>query len=498
MKFKKSLCFLFFLFLFILVLNMHLNGEVLVYTYDDIEYTFTYEDASDAATKANFRFDETEGIIYFSNMEIEIAYDDKAYKIYANQENNTFYLSSLSDVEEFYNHKETAINIINDDNLYNIEEEREMIIAEIADIYYDVNMSLDDNKYIITSMYSSFLANVMMAKKSIFSDLTRADLETIKTLIYATYDLNENGLDPLFVSDIGYDKAEDYIEDVNYKIMFDENRDYILKELENKIRYHDPEQIYEIIDDAKSSMDMLEYYPNSDDMYALFASLSNLLNNIQVSYEENILLFQEKNRFHNYFSVFSENIKQNQIYDEDGVNQIINHIIEYSSYVDNANNYLELIEYKNELMELINDVPIKQIESEKGKVSVDGSLSSDATLTITDAENKGNSEKAYDISINASNASNDNVYNIEIYDVDLRYTDIEVYRIYNGEKVKLHSEYANNCLSVQTDTLGTIYVERRLNAPWGQMAIVFGILFALLISTIIFFNIDGKKDERRI
>ena len=87
---------------------------------------------------------------------------------------------------------------------------------------------------------------------------------------------------------------------------------------------------------------------------------------------------------------------------------------------------------------------------------------------------------------------------IEIYDVDLSHADIEVYRIYNGEKIKLHSAYVNNCLSVETDTLGTIYVVRKLNAPWGQMAIVFGILFSLLIGTIIFFSVDGKKHERRI
>ena len=64
----------------------------------------------------------------------------------------------------------------------------------------------------------------------------------------------------------------------------------------------------------------------------------------------------------------------------------------------------------------------------------------------------------------------------------------------NGEKVKLRSNYENNTLTVETDTLGTIYVVRKNEAPWGQMAIVFGSLFTVLIATLIIFN-RGKKNE---
>ena len=499
MKIKKCLYFLLFIFLFILVsnyLDLKVYAVTETYEYNGMDYTFTYENIS--ATAASFRFDRETGLMDFDNIIIEISYADKSYIISGNQEKNSFYLSDLSNVEEFYTQKDKALEIINDENLYNVDEEREYIIEELANVYYDVGMSIEDNKSGITSMYSSFVANVMMNKKNIFSDLTRDDLETIKTLVYATYDLNENGLDSIFVSDLGYEKAEDYTEDINYKIMFDENREYTLDNLKAKIRHHDSEDIYSIIDDAVSQMSALEYYPNSDDMYALYESLCNSLYDIQAITEESILFFQERIRFYNYFSELYEKAKSNNTYDEDGLNALSEFIQEYNEYVDGAEEYSQVVNYKQELIAKINTIPIKQIESEKGKVSVDGTLSSDATLTITEAENKGNSDKAYDISIDASDTSDGNTYNVEIYDVDLRYADIEVYRIYNGKKVNLHSEYVNNCLRVETDTLGTIYVAKKINAPWGQMAIVFGVLFSLLIGTIIFFSVDGKKHERRI
>ena len=499
MKIKKCFYFLLFIFLFVLVsnyLDLKVYAVTETYEYDGTEYSFTYE--NNGAASSSFTFDSETGLMSFDQIEVEIAYDNKSYKIKGNQEKNTLYISDLSNVEEFYNHKDKALIIINDENLYNVDEEREYIIEELANVYYDVGMSIDENKSEITGRYSSFVANVMMNKKNIFSDLTRDDLETIKTLVYATYDLDENGLDSIFVSDLGYEKAEDYIEDINYKIMFEENREYILDNLKAKIRYHDSEDIYSIIDDAVSQMSELEYYPNSDDMYALYESLCNSLYDIQAITEESILFFQERVRFYNYFSEFYEKAKSNNTYDEDGMNALSEYIQEYNEYVDSAEEYIAIVNYKQELLAKINTIPIKQIESEKGKVSVDGTLSSDATLTITEAENKGNSDKAYDISIDASTESEGNTYNVEIYDVDLRYTDIEVYRIYNGEKVKLHSEYVNNCVRVETDTLGTIYIARKVNAPWGQMAIVFGVLFSLLIGTIIFFSVDGKKHERRI
>ena len=502
MKLKKYCYFLFFIFLFILISNYlftKVYADTEVYEYDGTEYTFTF--TQNGAASKNFSFDSENGLIDFHDTELEIAYDGKSYiLINSSTDELKFGISELSKVEEFYTYKEDVYNLINDDKLYNVDEARSYALEEFDYIYFDVSMDLDENKKSVNSFYLSFVYNVMFYKHDNFADLIREDYETLQKVIYKYYEIDEYAEENFeyMISDLGYDSSSDFLEDVNYKVMFDENKEFTLQELKGRIRYHDGEEIYAILEDAVLEMNELEYNSNSEDMSALFNSLCESLYTIQANIEESILFFQERVRFYNYFSEFYEKAKVNNTYDEEGFNKISELIQEYGDLVDSSEEYIQIVTYKESLLEEIRAIPIKQVESDKGRVSVDGTLSSDATLTITEVENKGNSEKAYDISIDASTESEGNTYSVEIYDVDLSHADIEVYRIYNGEKIKLHSAYVNNCLSVETDTLGTIYVVRKLNAPWGQMAIVFGILFSLLIGTIIFFSVDGKKHERRI
>ena len=498
---KKIFCFLIifvliFVFSFAFV-NVYANEET--YNIDGVDYTICYENG-DSATGGLYVLEE-EGVIMFSVSPVTISYDGKSYVIVSSASEASFSISDLVFVEEYYELKRQINENVNEYPYVDIDDAKEIFNSEFQYNYYDVEISLEENKNNLIDYYLNvFIFRALINMNDIFETLNYEDLSTLYSIETFYLSLRADGKEQLdgIVLEFGYDTFDDLLEDFANKSNFNEEIVAVSMELSNTIYAHDEERIYSILSTYLDEISNLSYEPCYDNRSEYYDSLLSSLKN---SFEEGkyaIKLFQAKERFRNYFHEFYENAFERKLYKEEDLNSIGEYISEAVQSVENYEEIDAVNNLKNEVLEYIKSFNILSIDTSNGSISSEEGINSDAILYIDEIETKDN-VTTYDINlygISAEELENQN-YTISIYDVQLKYVDIEVYREFNGERIKLHSEYVNNVLTVDTDSLGTIYVVGVKKAPWGQMAIVFGTLFTLLAVTIIFFD-RGKKHEARV
>ena len=490
---KKLFIFIILILFFISIYaNISVCATTLVFTYNDKEYLISYEADDTAASYNGPIFEEDFGRIIFSDMVLTIDVDNLSYIIGSNSEEAIFYLDDLDDVKDYQDFKYGLMNACMNDDFYNIYNSKNTFSEDINDEYYDVNLSLSANKSILNQIYNAFIMNAMQEIDDGFEYLWSHDIEVLNILKedYLSFGNNISSLNE-YASSLSYSSFSDMIDDYNNKVSFDMLKDEDVSKLSRLIRAHDDEEIYYTFEEATIEISDLVYEKCFNSRNTYLDSLKEELSEAYSRAEEMILLFQAKERFRNYFNEFRENLDYN-LYDYlDEINVIIN---EASIELENINYHQDVYDLKDEVLNKINSLKTKTISTYNGEIEASNGVSIDASLTIKKAKNEDFSEAAYDINIQGDDTSSQS-YKVSIYDVELKHDEIDVYIINNkGIKKRLESTYENNVLTIETDTLGKVYVVRKKDAPWGQMAIVFGSLFIVSAITIIFLN-RGKKDE---
>lgn len=493
MKKKKLLFFIIPCLFLIFIYNIGILADSFSYIYNDKEYTISYEyEENNPTSYEGPIFEEDLGRIIFSNMQVTIEVEGSTYIIESNKEESVFYLDDLDDVEEFQDYKNTLINLCMNDNFYNVYNSQNTFNEKITSEVYDVDLTKDANKNKLNLLYDSFVEDAIKEIDSNFENIWGHDIEVISTIKedYVNLMNNASSLDS-YASAISYTSFNDMIEDYNTKVSFDEFKDENIMMLSRLIRAHDDEDIYFTFEEATGTLSDLKYEKCLSERKAYLTSLKEDLNDAYIEGRDSIYLYQAKERFRNYFSEYTDSLDY-YMYDLiDEINQIID---DACNQLENINYYADVYNLKDETLNKINNLKTNTLSTNNGKIEASDGINPDASLIIKEARNEDFSEAAYDISIEGNTDSKQS-YKVSIYDVELKNKQVDVYIVNNkGIKSKLDSTYENNVLTIETDTLGKVYVVERKEAPWGQMAIVFGSLFVLTIVSIVVLN-RGKKDE---
>ena len=493
MKKKKLLLFIILCLFLISIYSITLLADTYTYVYNDKEYTISYEYEGNSAT--NYEgpmFEEDFGRIIFSNMVITIEVDNNTYIIESNKEESMFYLDDLDDVEDYQEYKDTLVNTCMNDEFYNIYNSKNAFYESISNKYYDVDLSLNENKNSLSVIYDSFIESAIKEMDDNYEYLYSHDIEVLN-IIKDDY-LNLGGTTTslnTYAIDISYASFNDMIDDYNTKVSFDLLKDEKMMMIYRLIRAHDDEDIYNTLEEATTLLYDLKYEKCLSNRVSYLVSLKEELEEVYTSAKDMIFLFQAKERFRNYFTEYKDNLDY-YMYDlQDEINLIIE---EATIKLEDINYYEAVYELKDETLNKINNLKISTLSTYNGEIEASDGINADASLVIKEVKNEDFSEAAYDISLVGDTASKQ-AYKISIYDVELKHDDVDVYIINNkGIKSKLDSTYENNVLTIETDTLGKVYVVRKNEAPWGEMAIVFGGLLLVTVATLVVLN-RGKKDE---
>lgn len=494
---------IFILLIFMMFSYAFINTKAFEETYeiDGVEYTVSYEENS---ATGGPKILDAEGVILFSEGEITITCGDESYTIYTSnyEEESSFEFSDFYLLREFYQYKDQILNNVLDPSYVGVTEAQSSFKEEYDYLYYDVSTSLEENKMIINDYYKNvFVHFAIMELYDNYDYLNRDNINTLERIAYVYNELpsiedpDNMGLDGCVI-EYGYETYDDLYADFNYKVSFSESIESAMMMLEESVYAHDSSEIYDVISEYSLQLADLSYEQCFSEAYLYYDDLMASLEGIVDMGIDAVKLFQAKERFENYFNEFLINNKD--LYKEEDFEDIRNYVEHAIKSVEGLESKDEVDNLKYEVLEYIKTFNVLSIDTSNGSITSENGIDSGAILYIDQLEQTDN-VTTYDIGLYGVNEEDleNNSYTISIYDVQTKYIDIEVYREYNGSKVKLHSEYVNNVLTIDTDTLGTIYVVGVKKAPWGEMAIVFGCLFVVLFGVIIFFNV-GDKNEKRV
>ena len=375
MKKKKLLLFIILCLFLISIYGITLLADTYTYVYNDKEYTISYEYEGNSAT--NYEgpmFEEDFGRIIFSNMVITIEVDNNTYIIESNKEESMFYLDDLDDVEDYQEYKDTLVNTCMNDDFYNIYNSKNAFDESISNKYYDVDLSLNENKNSLSVIYDSFIESAIKEIDDNYEYLYGHDIEVLN-IIKDDY-LNLGGTTTnlnTYAIDISYASFSDMIDDYNTKVSFDLAKDEKMMMIYRLIRAHDDEDIYNTLEEA---------YTSARDM---------------------IFLFQAKERFRNYFTEYKYNLDY-YMYDlQDEINLIIE---EASIKLEDIDYYIDVYELKDETLNKINNLKINTLSTYNGEIEASDGINADASLVIKEVKNEDFSEAAYDISLVGDTAPN--------------------------------------------------------------------------------------------
>ena len=261
MKNKKLLLFIILCLFLISIYSINLFADTYTYEYNDKEYTISYEYEENTAT--NYEgpmFEEDFGRIIFSNMVITIEVDNNTYIIESNEEESMFYLDNLDDVKDYQEYKDTLVNTCMNDDFYNIYNSKNVFYESISNKYYDVDLSLEENKENLNIIYDSFIENAIKEIDDNFEYLYDHDIEVLNIIKedYLSLGGSTTSLNT-YANDISYANFNDMIDDYNTKVSFDLVKDEKMMMLYRLIRAHDDEDIYNTLEDATTLLYDLKY-----------------------------------------------------------------------------------------------------------------------------------------------------------------------------------------------------------------------------------------------